>query len=170
MGFVIERLQDLEGPAIELTIAGSIDDSNYWSECERKLSNLPRNVQVKLIGPVDYEIGLEFLVNNHFIILPTLGENFGYVLLEALAAGTPLIVSDLTPWTHVAENGTGWSISLDRTDEWIDMLRTCVNMDNDQFIEMSKNARKLAIEWLADPAVQLASERMFDTAMESKAA
>jgi glycosyltransferase involved in cell wall biosynthesis len=41
-----------------------------------------------------------------FFVLPTIGENFGYVFLEALAAGCPLITSDRTPWTTLRK--THW--------------------------------------------------------------
>jgi glycosyltransferase involved in cell wall biosynthesis len=41
-------------------------------------------------------------------VLPSHNENFGLVVAEALAAGTPVIASTGTPWAGLAENGCGW--------------------------------------------------------------
>ena len=32
------------------------------------------------------------------MFLPSKGENFGHIIMESLAASTPVIISDLTPW------------------------------------------------------------------------
>lgn len=41
-------------------------------------------------------------------VLPTLGENFGIAVAEALAAGVPAIVSKGAPWPGLEANGCGW--------------------------------------------------------------
>ena len=53
------------------------------------------------------------LFEYHFFILPTLGENFGHVFIEALAAGCPLIISNRTPWLELEKKGIGWDIPLE---------------------------------------------------------
>ena len=47
------------------------------------------------------------------MILPTLGENFGHVIVEAWTAGCPVLVSDRTPWRQLASHGVGWDVALD---------------------------------------------------------
>jgi glycosyltransferase involved in cell wall biosynthesis len=43
-------------------------------------------------------------------VLPTLNENFGLVVAEALANGTPVISTKGAPWQGLVDNGCGWWI------------------------------------------------------------
>lgn len=43
-------------------------------------------------------------------VLPTLNENFGMVVAEALVNGTPVISTKGAPWKGLVENGCGWWI------------------------------------------------------------
>jgi glycosyltransferase involved in cell wall biosynthesis len=45
--------------------------------------------------------------------LPTLGENYGYVVAEALAAGCPVLLSDRTSWRDLQSAGVGADLPLD---------------------------------------------------------
>ena len=41
-------------------------------------------------------------------------ENFGHVILESILSGTPVIVSDNTPWTEfINKNKLGVALKLD---------------------------------------------------------
>lgn len=44
------------------------------------------------------------------LVLPTLNENFGLVVAEALANGTPVISTKGTPWQGLVEHRCGWWI------------------------------------------------------------
>lgn len=44
------------------------------------------------------------------LVLPTLDENFGMVVAEALAWGTPVICSKGAPWSGLESHGCGWWI------------------------------------------------------------
>src|SRR5262249_34498814 len=41
-------------------------------------------------------------------VIPTLNENFGVTVAEALAAGTPVIATKGAPWRGLASEGCGW--------------------------------------------------------------
>ena len=43
-------------------------------------------------------------------VLPSLNENFGLTVAEALAAGTPVIATSGTPWRRVETEGSGWHV------------------------------------------------------------
>ena len=54
-------------------------------------------------------------------VLPTHSENFGITVAEALAAGTPAIVSKGAPWSGLEKEGVGWWI-----DTGVDSLVACL--------------------------------------------
>ncbi|MEM1371066.1 MAG: glycosyltransferase [Pseudomonadota bacterium] len=49
-------------------------------------------------------------VQADIVVLPTLDENFGLVVGEALAAGTPVICTHGAPWADLHQHGCGWWI------------------------------------------------------------
>jgi len=54
-------------------------------------------------------------------VLPTLNENFGMVVAEALANGTPVICTKGAPWSGLESEGCGWWI-----DHGVDPLQTAL--------------------------------------------
>ncbi|HWP36371.1 MAG TPA: glycosyltransferase, partial [Gemmatimonadales bacterium] len=54
-------------------------------------------------------------------VLPTRHENFGLVVAEALAAGTPAIVARNAPWSGLEAHGCGWWI-----EPGVDALVACL--------------------------------------------
>ena len=152
-GWLVENLKNIEGK-LEIDIYGAIEDADYWTQTQKNINNLPQNIQVKYKGLVVHEKVLDKIFEYHFFILPTLGENFGHVFIEATAAGCPLIISDRTPWLNLEEKKIGWDIPLEKPDEWIKILNQCINLDNESYEELSSNARSFACSWLLDPKIE----------------
>jgi glycosyltransferase involved in cell wall biosynthesis len=101
--FLLEVLSHVRR-SIRLTIVGPVDDDQYWQKCRSKIAALPSNIQVDVRGPAPNEQVAGVMASHDLFVLPTKNENFGHVIPEALAAGTPVLVSDRTPWT---DSGTG---------------------------------------------------------------
>jgi glycosyltransferase involved in cell wall biosynthesis len=93
---------------VDLTIAGPIVDKAYWEECQRLIRSLPSGKTARYVGVISSSDVVTFLEGFELLVLPTFGENFGHVVLEALAAGTPVIVGEDTPWRSVVQVGGGW--------------------------------------------------------------
>lgn len=135
----IELLKNVNGN-IEFNIYGPIEDRNYWLECEEEIKRLPSNVKVLYKGVVNHDNVIEAFKSCHVFLFPTLGENFGHVISEALIGGCPIIISDQTPWRNLEERGVGWDISLYDESKFIEALQRCINMEKEEYDAMSKRA------------------------------
>lgn len=164
--FVLERLANLIDGNVELEIVGPIEDAQYWQRCLSLIESCPPNVKVSANPEfIPQEAVLRRMVDNHFFILPTLGENFGYAFIEAMAAGCPLVISDRTGWKDIEARNAGWQISLEHRDLWDETVARCVRMNSKEYGEMSRAARKYALEWLSDKTTEDANASVLETAV-----
>jgi glycosyltransferase involved in cell wall biosynthesis len=159
--WILEFISLVKGNLI-IDIYGPIEDEAYWKECEEIIKTLPSNIKIEYKGAIQYEKVVETLFGYHFFILPTLGENFGYVFLEAFAAGCPLIISDRTPWLNLQKDGIGWSVPLEDKEEWIKTLNYCINLDNTSYSKLSINARSYVTKWLENPEIEESTLRVLN--------
>jgi glycosyltransferase involved in cell wall biosynthesis len=162
--YLLERLRKVTDGRIELTIAGPVEDEKCWREAEEQISKLPENVRINIVGTVSYADGLALLKQHHLFVLPTVYENFGYVVLEALAAGCPVLISERTIWTTEIESKAGQAIPLDQKDEWESALKEFVGMGPAEFSKMSAIARQVAGLWLSRPENEMATKTVLEKA------
>ena len=93
--------------------------------------------------------------------LPTLGENFGHVILEALYAGCPVLISDQTPWRDLEEKGIGWDLALSKPEMFQDVLQRCVDMNNEEYVKWSERAWEYGLQVTKDDKVVEKNRRLF---------
>jgi glycosyltransferase involved in cell wall biosynthesis len=163
--FLLEILSKVTNGTVNLTIVGPVEDLKYWAECESLIARLPVNVRVECTGLQRNSAVLEHLRNSHFFVLPTLTENFGYSLLEALAAGCPLLISDRTDWNDVNSRSAGWSIPLEDRDEWLSTIDACIRMEDGEYRSMANNARTFAETWAKNSESVRLMYSIFDQAI-----
>jgi glycosyltransferase involved in cell wall biosynthesis len=166
--FALKSLACARGD-VELEIVGPAEDAGYWAACQELIWTLPKNVTVSCAGSVQHELVSSTFLQHHFLVLPTLGENFGYAILEALAAGCPVLISDQTPWRNLHAAGVGWDLPLDRADLWQDALQECIAMDEATFQSMSQRARCFAERWVSSPFFHRDRVSLFRSALDSVA-
>jgi len=130
--FALETLRDLEGE-IEFDIYGPLEDETYWQECQQISRELPRNIQVRYCGVVPFDQTIGVMSQYHLFYLPTLHENYGHVILEALSAGCPVLISDQTPWKGLEEHGAGWALPLDRISDFENAMKMMLSLDEEQY-------------------------------------
>lgn len=165
----IEMLRKVRGEAV-FTIYGPIEDAAYWGQCEAAIASLPLNVRCEHAGPVVPAEVVGRLAEHHFFLFPTLGENFGHVIAEALTAGCPPLLSDQTPWSDLEGRGCGWTVPLEDSERWTQTLQACVDMPGEEYKAMSEAAREY-VEALADAdAGAEKSKQMFEVAMSHERA
>lgn len=107
---------------VEFDIYGPTEDLLYWSQCKNKIESLPRNIQIRYLGEVSSDkVGIIFMEYDLFLF-PTRGENYGHVIAESLLAGTPVLISDQTPWQNLHEDDLGWNFALNDLDKFVDVI------------------------------------------------
>ena len=81
------------------------------------------DARTRWIGPVWGERRWDYLLAADLFCLPTHSENFGFAILEALWAGTPVLTTNQTPWGEHA-GVEGIHICEDTLDSLRDSLAT----------------------------------------------
>lgn len=166
ISYFLERLRDIRDGKVTYDIVGPLEDQAYWKQCRAIISDLPPNITVNVTGAFpDQRDALRRVCDSHFFAMPTLNENFGYVFIEGLAAGCPLLISDRTVWTDIDEKGVGWRIPLEQPEKYIDQINRCIDMDDEEFRSMSIRSRQYAVDWLAKPEINEATARVLSRAL-----
>ena len=75
-------------------------------------------------------------------VLPTWSENFGIVVPEALASGTPVITTIGTPWSELNELKCGWCTEIG-TNPTVAALNKFLLCSDKELEIMGRNGRKL---------------------------
>jgi glycosyltransferase involved in cell wall biosynthesis len=169
LAFFLERLLEIDKGYVEFDIIGPPEDLDYWQQCQALIERLPSNIKVNVIGGCPWNEALQYACKSHFFVLPTLNENFGYVFIEGLSAGCPLLISDQNVWTDVDEKALGWRIPLDQPQRFVDQINKCIAMDDDEFSDISRRARQYAVEWIARPEINEATARVLSRALNEEA-
>jgi Glycosyltransferase len=124
---------------IEFTIYGPIHEPKYWEACQAELQQLPPNVKWTYAGNVDSEQVVETLREHHVFLFPTLGENYGHVIQEALSAGCYTLLSDQTPWQDLSQYGAGKVFRVDDIQGFVDEIERYAQLDHEQFSRRTKD-------------------------------
>ena len=147
--FLLQLLANFKDQSteIEFAIIGPIEDEGYWRSCQNLIHQMPSNIIIKYVGPVPFSKLEEEIINHHFFILPTHGENFGHAIFEAFSAGLPVIISDQTPWKDLQEKNIGWDLPLSEPAQFVQAIEACLAMDQTTYGQMSKAAWQFATDF-----------------------
>jgi glycosyltransferase involved in cell wall biosynthesis len=151
---------------IRFTICGPREDEACWEQCRRLVGGMPSNITVELAGAVPHEQVRQTLLAHDVFLLPTLGENFGHGIAEALQAGCPVVISDRTPWRHLEELGVGWDLRLGDLAAFTRVLQQCADMAPDEFDHFRKRASAYGLAVGSDPRILNQNRQMLHAALK----
>ena len=116
-----------------LTIAGP-DEQDYRQTLTQQVRALGLTDKVNFAGPV-YDGPKEHLYADALVtILPSHSENFGLVVIESLAQGTPVIASTGTPWSQ---------LETERAGRWVANNPEALRQAIDSFLSMPADMYQL---------------------------
>ena len=132
--------------AVNLSIYGPIEDDLYWQRCLSAISDLPSSINAVYKGSLLPDEVFDTLSKYELFILPTLGENFGHVVYESLASGTPVIISNKTPWSS-SDCPAITTFNLESYDSLIGCLTEFASLSPQSKVRLSEQASDYAREF-----------------------
>ena len=145
--WLLERLKRLPG-SIRLQVVGPVEDKSYFARCQHVVANLPKSVAVTFHGAKSEVSVKQELSKADAFILPTEGENFGHAIFEAMAAGTPVIISNRTIWKGLRQKNAGWDLDISTPAPFEEAIDELVNMDSATHETLRRSALKLAQDFV----------------------
>lgn len=107
---------------INFHIIGPLEDPLYWRECKELIKQLPYNITVRLIGPINPKDRFRYFTSYDLLLFPTHGENYGHVIAESISVGTRVLISQFTPWRNLADDGVGWDLDNSNLDAYVGII------------------------------------------------
>jgi glycosyltransferase involved in cell wall biosynthesis len=107
---LMEAFAKTRAGGVALVLAGPESRPEFSARCRdlMKQFNLREGVDVFWTGLLDSDLKWAALEAADALVLPSHQENFGYVVAEALTAGTPVLISNkVNLWREVVADGAG---------------------------------------------------------------
>jgi len=139
---VAQLKEQMEGYVIRIAGEG---DATYIEELKQLAARLGISQLIIFEGGVYGNRKWELFRQADLFILPTYSENFGIVVAEALASGTPVITTMGTPWSELESQHCGWWTEVG-TEATVQALCNFLSLTEDELEVMGHNGRKLVEE------------------------
>lgn len=146
---------------VRFDIYGPAEDAIYWKLCQELIGQLPKNVTVNYLGSINPSKVVQIFSRYDLFLFPTSGENYGHVIVESLTAGTPVLISDKTPWRNLEEFGFGWDKNLDQMDSFVSVIEELALISTLERKKYRDIIKIKFIERLIDHNVVDASRQLF---------
>ena len=151
----ILRLMD-DNTKIKFDIYGTIEDRDYLNRCMADLDLLKKThplIKWEYKGEADSNEVMKIFADYDAFLFPTLGENYGHVIEESLAAGCIPVISDTTPWMDLDEKDCGYVCSLRDGEDFVRALTELAGMNEDELSKKRSSCSKY-IELVNDRSVR----------------
>lgn len=133
--YALEVLRKVNEGNVVFDIYGPMEDKGYWAECEELIKKMPDNVKVKYCGEAEHKEIPHIFEQYHAFFFPTLGENYGHVIVEAMMNNCLCILSKgVTPWDDYVCCGK-FVNDLANQSDFVNTIEELIQMDDYRFKE-----------------------------------
>ncbi len=159
--YALQVLSTVQEATIQFSIFGPIEDSSYWNECEKIIKTLPDNITVNYKGSYQPEQIVAVLNSVDVLMLPTLNENFGHVIVESMLNGVPVIISDQTPWRRLQAAKAGFDLVLGAPQHFKTALLFYAQLTELEMHQHAQWAQNYMVEQLNEATTVLKYQHLF---------
>jgi glycogen(starch) synthase len=158
-----------KGYKVDLILAGEGTEQSKYEELagkaglnwvERGQENNESGSKILYWGKADREEMKKLLAGSEMTVVPSRVETFGLIVLEALAAGTPVIASNVGGIPEILQDGVGLIVAPNDETALADAMEKLLN-DSDLRVDLIKNGlnRTLDFSWdlIAEKYLNLAN-------------
>ena len=144
----LERVRAAGVPA-QLWLAGI---GTIEAEIRAQISEADSEGHVRLLGFVPNVLLLELLRSHavDVVALPSSGEGIPVSLMEALAAGVPVVACNAGGVAELVGDGAGVLVDIDDEDAFVDGLETMLTDDAARRAAATRGRRRVEEEFAAD--------------------
>ncbi len=147
-------------PSWQIEIAGT-DENGHQNELKRLAMELGVQETVRFPGPLFDQEKAAFLRDADLFVLPTLSENFGIVVAEALGYGTPVVTTKGAPWQIMEDRRAGWWTELSESS-LIEALRHAMSISDAERHEMGQRGRQLVEDCYSTDRVAMQMRSVYE--------
>jgi glycosyltransferase involved in cell wall biosynthesis len=113
---LIRAFAALDNSSLHLVMAGPCADEAYLQRLKCLTTELGANERITFSGMLTGNLKWGALAAAEAFVLPSHQENFGIAVVEALACGTPVLISNqVNIWREIVEDGCGFAENDDVT-------------------------------------------------------
>lgn len=99
--------------------------------------------KVKIIQNADHDMLVKLLTESHILLLPSVEEGIANVVLEAMAAGVPVITTDCGGMNEaVKDNFNGYVTPVRTTERMSEKIKEFINSDSEKKKILVSNAKQ----------------------------
>jgi glycosyltransferase involved in cell wall biosynthesis len=153
-----------EFPSVQLCIIGKDANKTYAADLTEQANKLGLKDRVRFMGAMSQSELAFWMANSSVLVLPSTSEGLGRVILEAMAAGTPVIGSRVGGIPELVEDGArGFLVPPGDENALAEKLRWILN-NPAKSSEMGKSGRAFVERFFSTESYLKGFKQIFEVA------
>jgi glycosyltransferase involved in cell wall biosynthesis len=165
--FTLHALRNLldKGYDVQFLLAGG-DEGAYQAQLKNKISELKLDNYVHFTGLLNREQSLQAFSDSDLFILPSLSENFGISIVEAMYCGLPVLISNqvgIAP--DIEKNDAGIVLDIDRIELNLSTALEKLLHDSNRRTQLTAQGKYFAQSHYDSPVLENLINQMLQSAI-----